>query len=46
MKKCPYCGKENDENREVCERCRAAFPHEEPEKTEEPVRVSRRKNKE
>ena len=28
MKKCPYCGYENDEQTKVCERCKAEIPHE------------------
>lgn len=46
MKKCPFCGYENEEQTEVCFRCKAAIPHEETNKTEEPVKGSRRKNKE
>ena len=44
MKKCPYCGKENEEQATVCVRCSAGFPHEEKTtKTDEPEKVSRRK---
>ena len=28
MKKCPYCGHENEEQMNVCQRCRAELPHE------------------
>ena len=51
MKKCPYCGHENDEQTKVCERCRAEIPHEKklPESTKEnsaEVNVSKRKRSE
>ena len=26
MKKCPYCGHENDEQAKTCERCSAGLP--------------------
>ena len=29
MKKCPYCGFENEEQTEVCKRCKAGLPHDE-----------------
>lgn len=45
MKKCPYCGMENKNEAERCEKCFAGFPHEEPKK-EEPLRVSRKKRSE
>lgn len=32
MKVCPYCGKENDDRNEACERCFAGLPEKE-EKT-------------
>ena len=45
MKKCPYCGKSNDDRTNVCEHCYAAIPHEEeqkkPEMTEETDKVAR-----
>ena len=44
MKKCPYCGHENEDQAENCERCRAGLPHEETN-TEKPKRV-KRNNKE
>lgn len=27
MKKCPYCGKENDDNVKNCQRCSAMIPN-------------------
>lgn len=48
MKKCPYCGFEIEDGVYHCLKCKAGIPHEEKEtkEHEEPVRVSRRKNKE
>lgn len=46
MKKCPYCGHVNVTESNICERCKAGFPHDEPKKTDNPdenVRVSKRK---
>jgi len=45
MKKCPYCGHMNDDDRKTCEHCYAGFPEEkEPEKeTKETERVSRKR---
>lgn len=43
MKKCPYCGKENEEQATVCIRCYAGFPHEEKPKEEKPVKGSKKK---
>lgn len=45
MKKCRSCGHENDDQATVCLRCKAALPHE-TNKTDEPVRVSKRKRSE
>ena len=42
MKKCPYCGNENDDSAWKCSKCHAGFPHEEHE--EKPVKASKRKN--
>lgn len=42
MKKCPYCGHENDDTAWKCSKCQAGFPHGEPE--EKPVKTSKRKN--
>ena len=36
MKKCPYCGRENDDNAFRCERCYAGFPSERKTKRKEP----------
>ena len=37
MKKCPYCGHENDEQTKVCERCKAGIPRDKnlPDSTKE-----------
>lgn len=52
MKKCPYCGYENDDQETVCKKCCAGFPygfpHEEAHNNaepegEKPVRESRKK---
>lgn len=44
MKKCPYCGYENDEQAEVCERCKAAITHDK-SNDEEPEKVSKRRKR-
>lgn len=36
MKKCPYCGKDNDDNATRCGRCCAGFPSEKRTKKREP----------
>ena len=44
MKKCPYCGANNDEQAKVCNRCKAALPHEEEtEPVSEPIRATKKK---
>ena len=45
MKKCPYCGHENENDAWKCSKCQAGFSH---EKTieDKPVRVKRKTNKE
>ena len=49
MKKCPYCGYENDEQAESCSHCKAGIPHEEQNNKnpegEEPVGASKRKRR-
>ena len=45
MMKCPFCGRDNDEQAKVCVRCKAAIPHE-TNKSEEPLTVSKRNKKE
>ena len=42
--KCPYCGRENEEQAKVCVRCKAAIPHEE-KKNDEPIMVMNKRNK-
>ena len=45
MKKCPYCGHENDDTALKCSKCKADFPNEETE--EKSVKTSKRRlNKE
>ena len=48
MKKCPYCGFDIEDDVYHCPKCKAGIPHDENEtkEPEEPVKVSRRKNKE
>ena len=45
MKKCPYCGAENDESMKVCHHCFVELPHkeEEPKKEPEKTRVPKKK---
>ena len=43
MKKCPYCSSENDDQTNICQRCKAALPHES-NKTEEPVKTKRKRS--
>ena len=38
--KCPFCGKENDEQAKICVQCYAAIPHE--DKEEKPVTRKRK----
>ena len=45
MKKCPYCGFENDEQAEVCKRCKAEIPKEETNKTEEPETAPKKRTR-
>ena len=40
MKKCPYCGYDNDEQNTNCEHCRAGLPVEKQEK-KEPEKVQK-----
>lgn len=47
MKKCVYCGCENEDERTVCSHCFAEFPHEEETTSQKPVRRAAKKlNKE
>jgi len=48
MKICPYCGRENDDDAIVCQKCCAGFPKEVEEKSSEQKesRSARRKSKE
>jgi len=43
MKKCPYCGKDNDDKASACERCFAGFPAE--KQKEEPVQPKKAEKK-
>lgn len=40
--KCPYCGRENEEQAKTCFKCRAALPHE-THKDDKPVKASKAK---
>jgi len=40
--KCPYCGRENEEQAKTCFKCRAALPHE-TNKDDKPVKASKAK---
>lgn len=42
MKKCPYCGHENDDTAWKCGKCQAGFPHEETKPKD--AKASKRKN--
>ena len=43
MKKCAYCGHKNDDKANVCEHCKAMFPHEQINETpDEPIRVTKK----
>ena len=50
MRKCPYCGYENDERNENCSRCKAGIPRESAESNtpdeQETIRSTKRKLKE
>ena len=47
MKKCRYCGKENEDSATRCKHCFAGNPHETEQKTDEkPVKVSRKQRSE
>lgn len=45
MKKCPFCGHNNNEQAKACDRCKAEIPHEEHKETS-PVKGTKKKNKE
>ena len=45
MKKCPYCGFENEEQTEVCIRCKAGIPKDETNKTEEPEKAPKKRTR-
>ena len=45
MKKCPYCGREQDDSNVNCEKCFAFIPAEEKPK-EQPKKVDKKTNKE
>ena len=40
--KCPYCGRENEEQAKSCFKCKAALPHE-THKDDKPVKASKAK---
>lgn len=40
--KCPYCGRENEEQAKTCFKCKAALPHE-THKDNKPVKASKAK---
>lgn len=42
MKKCPFCGHENDEQAKACEHCKAMIPHEDNNTEEETIKGFRR----
>ena len=44
MKKCPFCGHENDDQATGCAKCFAGFPNEKSE--EKSVKTKRKTNKE
>lgn len=44
MKKCMYCGHNNDDSAWRCDKCKAGFPHEEP-KNEKPVKDTNKKRR-
>jgi len=47
MKKCPYCGHEQNDQNKICERCYAGLPDEKPEEKARPVkRRGEKSNKE
>lgn len=45
MKKCPYCGAENDDQAKSCVRCKAELPHEEKETVTESEKTTKRKTR-
>lgn len=40
--KCPYCGRQNEEQAKTCFKCKAALPHE-THKDDKPVKASKAK---
>ena len=44
--KCPYCGRENDEQVKICIRCKAAIPHEGKKDRETNMVMNKRNKKE
>lgn len=44
MKKCPYCGRENDDRNVNCEKCFARIPAEKPK--EQPKKANKKPDKE
>ena len=46
MKKCPYCGHENDDAAWKCDKCQAGFPSETNKTEEKPVKAKRTKRSE
>jgi uncharacterized membrane protein YvbJ len=45
MKKCPFCGHDNEEQAKSCNHCKAEIPHEETKETS-PVKGAKKRNKE
>lgn len=47
MKKCPYCGHENDDSEWKCSKCKAGFPNENKDGSGDTVKITktRRVNK-
>ena len=41
MKKCPYCGKENNDQNTNCEKCLAGLPVEKKQEEKEPVKAQK-----
>ena len=46
MKKCPYCGRDNENDAKNCSHCFAGLPVEQPKTAEKPEKVAKKSNKE